>query len=224
MYLLSFALFILLLAVSISQNSLATLILPSNYVLHNATAPSVIQPRADWDRIAAEIRTDTELIDALNEIGTDCEDDMVILGVETLKKPMLEKGYTRQGPFVFYTSGMAEAAMSWAPSYFQEKDPEKWEDTPREDWKYGIWLRAAHQFPRDLHKRTQKLPTAVGKLLEGYEFQRPIKAWTSDIGQKNEVQAVAETVEGDVYIVVPAHENPSNDVNGWDPVSAWGGM
>ncbi|KAJ5593980.1 uncharacterized protein N7459_000188 [Penicillium hispanicum] len=224
MYFLPSMLPIFLLALSIVDKSLATPIIPSNYGLPHNTARSVIQPRTDWDEIAAEIRADTELIDALNEIGTDCEDDMVLLGVETVKQPMAEKGYTRQAPVVFYTSGMGEAAMDWAPRYFKEKDPENWEDAPQDEWKYVIWLRAAHQFPRAMHKRMQKLPTAVGKVLEGYEFQRPIKSWTSDIGQKNEVQALAEIAEGDVYLAVPAHENPSNDVNGWDTTLAWGGM
>ncbi|KAJ5083917.1 hypothetical protein NUU61_008496 [Penicillium alfredii] len=80
-----------LMAVLLPEKSFATPILASNNDLHNTTARSVIQPREDWNKVAAEIRGDNALIQKLNTIGADCDDNLSILGVEKAKQQLVAK-------------------------------------------------------------------------------------------------------------------------------------
>ncbi|KAJ5083918.1 hypothetical protein NUU61_008497 [Penicillium alfredii] len=116
---------------------------------------------------------------------------------------------------------MGMATMDWAPTYFGE-DPEYWEEAPRKEWKFVIWTGRGGRLLRGFGKGT-KLPQAVEEQLQGYKYQPVIREWTKDLAQKNEVQAIAEVLEGDAYIAIPSTQNPNNDVNGWDTTSAWGG-
>ncbi|KAJ5095857.1 hypothetical protein NUU61_005213 [Penicillium alfredii] len=208
-----------LFATCLFKEALSTPIRSKNVDFRTESLRPSIQPRQqDWGKVASEIRDDTALIDLLNDIGI-CDEPPQLLGVNTFANVMLQKGYTSQVPFVFYTSGMGRLAEEWAPKFFQ--DPNR--KAPLREWKYAIWDRISSKLPFSLFERMIRLKSAVQTKLQDSDHRSILSFWTSDIAQKNEVQAIAETIKGDAYLVIPSEQNPSNDVNGWDPDTAWGG-